>query len=536
MAVHSTDSKVDLSSLYVSNKAVSESAVIETSRLPPLLEGRMIKQPASAGHMARDCQVKSDPNTPTGSQSAGMNKGNFDSEHANLMAERGESAVGAGTGKNWAGGGSGLSITAGGSDVPPWRRPEMWQTSTPTNQNAQNGYRTPQTYAGGTANLVAIAKKEGPSVSASGFTDAALKALADKKSPAARGPILEPIFVSSGLYAALLETFADKMPAVRTAAVDAVKAYVAAMNPWAAVSVLPALLQQIKTAGKWQIKTGALTILNQLVVSAPEQTAKLMPEIVPILSEAIWDTKADVKKAARDTLTKATALISNKDIGRFIPALINALAKPVEEVPKTIQLLAATTFVSEVEFATLSLMVPLLSRGLNEKLTATKRKVAVIVDNMPKLVDSATTVRPFLPKLLPDLIQIKDAVSDPEARGVVERTIATLRQVGEVPTGDGTSLPPLKTAEPSSLASVNKKLGASSVPPASDVTVQYVGALAAALVNLKNFDNAQWQSLAPYLEYIAASPEPEKVAAEFMIKSSAASSDDDHAEDDEEEG
>ncbi|KAL5512033.1 TEF3 [Sanghuangporus vaninii] len=407
-----------------------------------------------------------------------------------------------------------------------------------------------------TANLVAIAKKEGPSaVAASGFTDAALKALADKKSPAAREgackavsaivvgdavKTLEPIFVSSGLYTALLETFADKMPAVRTAAVDAVKAYVTAMNPWATVSVLPALLQQIKTAGKWQIKTGALTILNQLVVSAPEQTAKLMPDIVPVLSEAIWDTKADVKKAARDTLTKATALISNKDIERFIPALINALANPVEEVPKTIQLLAATTFVSEVDSATLSLMVPLLSRGLNEKLTATKRKVAVIIDNMSKLVDSATTVRPFLPKLLPGLIKIKDTVGDPEARGVVERTIATLRQVGEVPTGDGTNLPPLKMAEPSSLVSsltsVYKKLGASSVPPASDVTVQYVGALAAALVNLKNFDNAQWQSLAPYLEYIAASPEPEKVAAEFMIKSSAASSDDDHVEDDEEEG
>jgi len=30
-----------------------------------------------------------------------------------------------------------------------------------------------------------------------------------------------------------------------------------------------------------------------------------------VLSEAIWDTKADVKKAARDSLTKATALVSN---------------------------------------------------------------------------------------------------------------------------------------------------------------------------------------------------------------------------------
>ena len=86
-----------------------------------------------------------------------------------------------------------------------------------------------------------------------------------------------------------------------------------------------------------------------------------------------------MKKAAKDSLERATAPVSNKDIERFIPALIKALINPVEEVPKTINLLSATTFVSEVDSATLSLMVPLLSRGLSEKPTATKRRVAVYV-------------------------------------------------------------------------------------------------------------------------------------------------------------
>jgi elongation factor 3 len=227
-----------------------------------------------------------------------------------------------------------------------------------------------------------------------GFTGAAVKALNDKKSPAARegaceavdalaksGAVkaLEPHFIESGLSAALFDCFADKVPVVRTAAVRAMQDYVSAMNPWATAIIMPIILNHIKTAGKWQIKTGSLAILTQLVASAPLQTSRLMPEIVPVLSEAIWDTKADVKKGARDSLTKATALVSNKDIERFIPALIKALINPVEEVPNTIQLLSATTFVSEVDSATLSLMVPLLFRGLNEKLTATKRKVAVYV-------------------------------------------------------------------------------------------------------------------------------------------------------------
>jgi elongation factor 3 len=404
--------------------------------------------------------------------------------------------------------------------------------------------------------LASIAQKEGPAgIQQVGFSDAALKALTDKKSPAARegaasavaflaksGAVkaLEPTFIDSGLYAALLEAMADKMPAVRTAAVEAVRQFVAAMNPWATALVLPALLHEIKTAGKWQIKAGSLVVLNQLVTSAPLQMARLMPDIVPVLSEAIWDTKADVKKAARDSLTKATALVSNKDIERFIPALIKALINPVEEVANTIALLSATTFVSEVDSATLSLMVPLLSRGLTEKLTATKRKVAVIVDNMSKLVDSPIIVRPFLPKLLPGLLKVETTIGDPEARSVVGRAIATLRQVGEVPEGDASDLPPVKQAENGQLAhsliAIYNKAGAKPTPSVADVSTMYVSRLAANLVNVKNFDVPEWDTLAPFLGFLASSPEPVTIAREFVVRSATEGTDDNEVPDDEEEG
>ncbi|KAF8823731.1 P-loop containing nucleoside triphosphate hydrolase protein [Lentinula edodes] len=405
------------------------------------------------------------------------------------------------------------------------------------------------------AHLAAVASKEGPSaLQSAGFQDAVLKALADKKSPASResaaeavlaisknGAVkaLEPTFVNSGIYAALLETFADKMPAVRTAAVEAVREFVAAMNPWATALILPALLHEIKTAGKWQLKTGSLVILNQLVASAPTQTSRLMPEIIPVLSEAIWDTKADVKKAARDSLTKATALVSNKDIERFIPALIKALINPVEEVPNTIMLLSATTFVSEVDSPTLSLMVPLLSRGLNEKLTSTKRKVAVIIDNMSKLVDSPVTVRPFIPKLLPGLIKVETTIGDPEARGVVGKAIATLRQVGEVPaSSDGSDLPAHKQAEEGQLAhsltAIYKKLGGEVSP--GNAALMYASSLAANLVNLKNFDVPEWDTLAPYLAFVTSTPEPISVAREWVVRSATEDTGDEEVPEDEEEG
>ncbi|KAI0787815.1 hypothetical protein C8Q74DRAFT_1254193 [Fomes fomentarius] len=93
----------------------------------------------SAGHMARDCTVNRDPNAGQGAPPPTMLKGGFDSEYASLMAELGETGKGAGgDGGRW-GGGAGHDITAGGSNIPPWRRPEVWQSSTIPNTNPQGG-------------------------------------------------------------------------------------------------------------------------------------------------------------------------------------------------------------------------------------------------------------------------------------------------------------------------------------------------------------------------------------------------------------
>lgn len=103
----------------------------------------------SAGHMARDCTVNKDPNAPPPMNPPnGMNSRGFDSEYASLMAELGESAPGAvDLAKPSWGAGAGHDITGGGTNIPPWRRPEAWQTTIPP--PAQNqGYRPPQAYGG----------------------------------------------------------------------------------------------------------------------------------------------------------------------------------------------------------------------------------------------------------------------------------------------------------------------------------------------------------------------------------------------------
>ncbi|GAC98197.1 hypothetical protein PHSY_005786 [Pseudozyma hubeiensis SY62] len=401
--------------------------------------------------------------------------------------------------------------------------------------------------------LTNLVKIEGPAALANlGIEAVILKGLGDKKNAAARegactllsnlceqgvGHEVEP-FIFEKLFTPLVEAMGDKEKAVQKASLEALKAFVKVMSPWATQQVLKVVLDQARTAGKWQVKTGCIAILEELVTSCPERMAALMPEIIPVMTEVIWDTKTDVQKASRAALTKLCALISNKDIERFIPALINSLIHPVEEVPKTIQLLAATTFVQEVDSPTLALMVPLLSRGLNERPTATKRKVAVIIDNMAKLVDNERTVRPFLGKLLPGLIKIESTLADPEARSVVQRAIKTLRDVGQVE-GDGSDVKPLEDVDvKATQEQVNKALGEHSLQAQANLS-SYLAVLVANLANARNFELTEWEStLIPFITLIkAAKPEQAKAISKTLLTALAKSTGDSvEIFEDEEEG
>jgi hypothetical protein len=179
----------------------------------------------------------------------------------------------------------------------------------------------------------------------------------------------------------------------------------------------------------------------------------------------------------------------------------------------------------------------------------------VIVDSISKLVDSPITVRPFAPKLLPDPIKVDTSISDPEARGsVVGEAIATLRQVGKVPTSDGSDLSPFKHADAgslgsdlppfkhanagslgSSLVSIYKKLGANPVPSVANVKAVYVTHLTANLVNAKNFDMAQWVTLASHLALLS-STDLAQVAAEWAVRFASDDDGDEETLEDEEDG
>ncbi|KAI8145720.1 armadillo-type protein [Fennellomyces sp. T-0311] len=325
---------------------------------------------------------------------------------------------------------------------------------------------------------------------------AAVQALTDNSLEGQVEPYIVPFLAN------LLELQADKQAAVKNAAAEAAKNLIVKANGAATAILTPYILEGLGNSCKWQTKMLSLALLDELVKSKAKDFFWVIPDVIPVVSDCMWDTKTDVKKAATTTMGNICALVENKDIERFIPAVIACINKP-ENVPETIHLLGATTFVQEVDSATLSIMVPLLSRGLNERATPIKRKSALIIDNMCKLVDDPEVAAPFLPLLLPALEKIQDVVADPECRGVVQKALATLARVG----GNGVEIL-TKDAKAEKVNTTFKELLPTDIDQFYGASVKYLSDVALALCVAKDFFKANWiKSLSPYVKLFTADAE-----------------------------
>ena len=127
-------------------------------------------------------------------------------------------------------------------------------------------------------------------------------------------------------------------------------------------------------------------------------------------------------------MLEACLQVGNRDVEGVVPKLVSCIARP-EEVQDCVHALAATTFVQVVEAPTLSMLCPLLLRGLRERVTAIKRKACLIIDNMSKLVENPEDAMVFLPRLLPEVDKVASDVADPECRNVATKAAATLRKM-----------------------------------------------------------------------------------------------------------
>jgi len=238
------------------------------------------------------------------------------------------------------------------------------------------------------------------------------------------GKPAEP-YIVGGFLAAALDECGSSASAVREAAEDTATALVNLASPWAFPRLICPLIVHSLNSTEWRVKATALERLAQCATTCPDQVNNLLPGLIPTVTGQVWDTKAQVTKAANSTLLAICRTCKNPDIAPAIPAVVQAIAKP-SDTNKAVEELMATTFVAPVDASTLAILCPILARALKEKMAIHKRSACIVISNMSRLVESPAAVAPFGPLLVPELKKVAENVQFDEIRDEALKALGNL--------------------------------------------------------------------------------------------------------------
>merc|ERR1719198_2373364 len=293
------------------------------------------------------------------------------------------------------------------------------------------------------------------------------------------------------------------------------------VSPYAFSLLMPTFLNGLAVKAKPPQKEATLNLIASFAKKAPKSVGFELANLISAVADLTCDIKKEVKEAALACMSAIAACTGNRDLEPFLPSVVDA-ASSITNTHNCVEKLAGCIFVQNVETSALASMVPVLSRGLNDKSEEVKRTCCQIVDNMCKVVEDPAEVLPVMPRLEPLVASAAEKIADPEARGVAERALGTLRRAA----GKGEETRK-KVQQSEALALLKASLGDATSD--EDLAI-HVAALAAMAANMKNFDATAWK------DEVAFVPSFEVPAEELRAKLQLASTPVEEEDEDDDDG
>jgi len=296
-----------------------------------------------------------------------------------------------------------------------------------------------------------------------------------------KGKPAEPFLVKA--MGPIGEAMGDKDKKTRDAAIAAADAIMKTVSPFAFSLLLPTFLTSLSVKAKPPQKEATLNIIASFAKTAPRSIGFELANLISAVADLTCDIKKEVKEAALACMAAIAACTGNKDLEPFLASVVDA-ASSITNTHNCVERLAGCVFVQNVETPALAVMLPVLTRGLNDKAEEVRRTCCLIVDNMCKVVEDPGEVQPLMPKLEPLVKATVEKMSDPEARAVAEKAYKTLQKAAEGATDKNVLKPE------DALKVLKESLG----DKAEGEEAFYVAALAAAATSMRNFDAAAWMA------------------------------------------
>jgi elongation factor 3 len=292
-------------------------------------------------------------------------------------------------------------------------------------------------------------------------------------------------FLVPGPFEKVSEAIGDKSKAVKDAAVDASMAILETLSPYAIEIIMPVLLAGLAVKAKPAQKEATLKMIATIAAKSPKAIGYKLVNLVGPVADLTCDIKKQVKVAALECMTAISQCTGNKDLEPFLPAVVEA-ASSISNTHQCVEKLAGCIFVQNVETQALAVMLPVLQRGLNDKSEEVKRTCCVIVDNMCKVVEDPAALIPVMPTLEPLVRAATEKISDPEARGIAEKALATLQKAAA-----GAEVNNVDVARATQM--LKEELGdKAGTDDASEAMLAHVATLAATAANMKSFESEVW--------------------------------------------
>jgi elongation factor 3 len=331
-----------------------------------------------------------------------------------------------------------------------------------------------------------IEKKESAAAALEGLVQAA-----KDKSAAA-----EPFLVNA--FPAILDATKNKKKEVQEAAVLAGQAVIEGMSPYAVDLILPTILKGIDQSAPPAQKMATCKFITSLAARAPKAIGYLLVSLVTPVAELTCEVNPKVQDAGLNCFSSICNYTGNKDLEPFLPYVTQA-ASSLDNTHACVEKLAGCIFVQNVETPALAAMLPVLSRGLTDKKEEVIRTCAKIVDNMCKVVDDPAEILPVMPIMEPLVVAAVEKIANPEARGVAEKALKTLRKAAE-----GAVPKRIKLEEAQTI--LKKALGdKAEAGEAFEAVATHVASCAATATNMNAFEPEAWKAfagIAPFSDVI----------------------------------
>uniref|UniRef100_A0A6C0ICZ1 ABC transporter domain-containing protein n=1 Tax=viral metagenome TaxID=1070528 RepID=A0A6C0ICZ1_9ZZZZ len=200
------------------------------------------------------------------------------------------------------------------------------------------------------------------------------------------------------------------------------------INPIGTELLLNIIFEKFKY-NEWQIKLGAIDILNYCSFKNPQMISYYIPEIIENLINLTSEVKKEIKVAVKSCFEQVAKTIDNVDIIHLIPIVISAYLNPKNDTQNALDKLVSTPFVNDIDLQTLGFLTPLLIKSMRTRKMVYQRRAAVVIETLCKLIKSPIYAKIFYPRLAPELERGKEEIAEIEIRKVCDNALKTLTNI-----------------------------------------------------------------------------------------------------------